>query len=70
MIQIRAQEGLAAADQWLAQQPTQAVSAGEPSDPQIREALLACGYTIKPGCDDLMPYVYDGARAVLALRKR
>ena len=36
------------------------------TDAQIREIFLAHGFTIKPGCDDLKPYVYGAARALLA----
>ena len=45
-----------------------ALLAQAPTNEQIRDVLLACGYKIKPGLDDLMPYVYEGARAVLALQ--
>ena len=37
------------------------------SDEQIKAVFLANGFTIKPGCDDLKPYVYKAARALLAL---
>ena len=37
------------------------------TDKQIREVFLAHGFTIKPGCDDLKPYVYAAAKALLAL---
>ena len=37
------------------------------SDEQIRAVFLANGFTIKPGCDDLKPYVYKAARALLAV---
>ena len=33
----------------------------------IRREFLAAGFTIKPGHDDLKPYVYEAARRVLAL---
>lgn len=33
---------------------------------KIREVLLSHGYTIKEGHDDLKPYVYDAAEALLA----
>lgn len=49
---------------------TLAVSAapqGYVSNDEIRAVLIRNGYTIKEGCTDLKPYVYDGARAVLAL---
>lgn len=36
------------------------------SDAQIKAVFLANGFTIKPGCDDLKPYVYQAARALLA----
>jgi hypothetical protein len=36
------------------------------SDERIREVFMAHGFTIKPGCDDLKPYVYAAARALLA----
>jgi hypothetical protein len=38
------------------------------NDADIREVFLANGFTIKPGCDDLKPYVYAAARALLARR--
>jgi hypothetical protein len=38
------------------------------NDADIREVFLANGFTIKPGCDDLKPYVYAAARALLAKR--
>ena len=37
-----------------------------PSDAEIREVFLANGFTIKPGHDDLKPYVYQSARALIA----
>lgn len=37
------------------------------SDEQIKAVFLANGFTIKPGCDDLKPYVYAAARALLAV---
>jgi len=37
------------------------------TDAQIRAVFLANGFTIKEGCDDLKPYVYQAARALLAL---
>ena len=37
------------------------------TDKQIREVFLAHGFTIKPGYDDLRPYVYEAAKALLAL---
>ena len=37
------------------------------SDEQIKAVFLANGFTIKPGCDDLKPYVYAAARALLAI---
>jgi hypothetical protein len=49
---------------------TLAVGAASPehvSNDEIRAVLLQHGYTIKDGYTDLKPYVYDGARAVLAL---
>ena len=33
---------------------------------EIKSIFLAHGFTIKPGCDDLKPYVYEAARALLA----
>ena len=36
------------------------------SDNTIREVFLANGFTIKEGLDDLKPYVYAAARALLA----
>lgn len=45
--------------------PVSAAPAGELSDEQIKAILLGVGYTIKPGLDDLKPYVYAGARALL-----
>lgn len=41
-------------------------SAGELTNAEIREILLAHSYEIKPGFADLKWYVYDGARAVVA----
>ena len=43
-----------------------AVAAPVVSDEQIKAVFLANGFTIKPGCDDLKPYVYKAARALLA----
>lgn len=37
------------------------------SNDDIKREFLAAGFTIKPGHDDLKPYVYDAARRVLAL---
>ena len=37
---------------------------------QIRNILLSHGYTIKPGHDDLMPYVYEAAEALIAAELR
>jgi hypothetical protein len=37
------------------------------SDDDIRAVFLAHGFTIKPGCDDLKPYVYEAARAAIDL---
>jgi hypothetical protein len=37
------------------------------TDDQIREVFLKAGFTIKPGQDDLKPYVFEAARALLAL---
>jgi len=42
---------------------------GELTDADIRAILLGCGYTIKPGMDDLKPYVYAGARALIAVSR-
>ena len=42
-------------------------SAATLSDEQIKAVFLANGFTIKPGCDDLKPYVYAAARALLAV---
>lgn len=36
-------------------------------DDTIRAVFLANGFKIKPGHDDLKPYVYQAARALLAL---
>lgn len=36
------------------------------TDDQIRETLLANGFSIKPGHDDLKPYVYAAVRTLLA----
>ena len=33
---------------------------------RIRELMLANGFTIKEGLDDLKPYVYEAARAIEA----
>lgn len=33
---------------------------------RIREIFLAHGFTVKEGCDDLKPYVYEAAEALLA----
>lgn len=46
---------------------TPASTASAITDEQIRAAFLANGFTIKEGHDDLKPYVYAAARAVLAL---
>jgi len=35
------------------------------TDAEIKEIFLANGFTIKTGCDDLKPYVYEAARALL-----
>lgn len=32
----------------------------------IREIFIANGFTLKPGCDDLKPYVYSAAQAIIA----
>jgi hypothetical protein len=40
------------------------------TDAQIREVFLAAGFEIKPGCDDLKPYVYKAARDLLALAEK
>ena len=37
------------------------------SNDDIRREFIAAGFTIKDGCDDLKPYVYEAARRVLAL---
>lgn len=34
------------------------------TDEQIKEIMLANGFKIKEGQDDLMPYVYAAARAI------
>ncbi len=39
------------------------------TDDDIRREFLAAGFTIKPGHDDLKPYVYEAARRILALQK-
>lgn len=36
------------------------------SNSDIRKVFLANGFKIKPGCDDLKPYVYQAARALLS----
>ena len=41
-------------------------SAPTMSDEQIKSVFLANGFTIKSGHDDLKPYVYQAARALLA----
>jgi len=35
------------------------------TDGEIKDVFLANGFSIKPGCDDLQPYVYAAARALL-----
>ena len=49
---------------------TRVLSATKPdlTDAQIRTAFLANGFKIKEGRDDLMPYVYEAARAILKLQ--
>lgn len=47
--------------------PAAATSASSITDDQIREVFLKAGFTIKPGQDDLKPYVFEAARALLAL---
>lgn len=37
---------------------------------KIREILLAHGFTIKDGLDDLKPYVYEAVEAVLEAKKK
>jgi hypothetical protein len=37
------------------------------SDDDIKREFLAAGFTVKPGHDDLKPYVYKAAHRVLAL---
>lgn len=37
------------------------------TDEDIKREFLAAGFTIKPGHDDLKPYVYEAARRVIAL---
>lgn len=37
------------------------------SHDDIKREFLAAGFTIKPGHDDLKPYVYEAARRLLAL---
>lgn len=49
---------------YAAPQPTEPVRVL--SNAEIREILLANGFTIKPGHDDLKPYVYQAIRALLA----
>lgn len=36
------------------------------TDAEIKDIFLSNGFTIKPGYDDLKPYVYEAARALLA----
>ncbi len=36
------------------------------TDEQIKNILLAHGFTIKAGLSDLKPYVYEAVRAILA----
>lgn len=36
---------------------------------EIRNILLSHGCTIKPGNDDLMPYVYEAAEALIAAER-
>ena len=50
----------------LAQHLTGQSTSATMSDEQIKAVFLANGFTIKPGCDDLKPYVYKAARALLA----
>lgn len=35
------------------------------TDDEIREIFMAAGFTIKPGCDDLKPYVYAAAHELI-----
>lgn len=42
-------------------------STSQPTDAQIREVFLANGFTVKEGQTDLKPYVFQAARALLAL---
>lgn len=35
------------------------------TDNEIRDVFLSHGFKIKDGCDDLKPYVYEAARALL-----
>ena len=46
--------------------PDAAKMVAKMSDEQIKTILLTAGYTIKPGSEDLKPYVYAGARALLS----
>ena len=57
------QPAIAAAREFLAAQPQPDLT-----DAQIRTAFLANGFKIKEGRDDLMPYVYEAARAILKLQ--
>jgi hypothetical protein len=41
----------------------------ELTNPQIKEIMLANGFTVKDGLEDLKPYVYAAARALLAAAK-
>lgn len=37
---------------------------------RIREVFLTHGFSIKPGCDDLLPYVYQAAEALLEAHRQ
>lgn len=36
------------------------------TDAEIKEVFLSRGFSVKAGCNDLKPYVYEAARALLA----
>jgi hypothetical protein len=45
------------------------IEAEKMNDEQIKAVLLAHGFTVKPGNNDLKPYVYEAARALLAAER-
>jgi hypothetical protein len=40
------------------------------TDAEIKAIFLAAGFTVKPGHDDLKPYVYEAARELIDYTKR